>query len=112
MNLLCNEGSMLLIHRVFYNCVIAYYLQSNFNKKNQKKEQTPFQWSTDHITVKGVPYPINRLMTTDTFSQARTNNANQVLDRDYSQYLPSIKESRGEDAEKVDDGPEIATDNV
>ena len=46
------------------------------------------------------------------FSQARTNNANQVLDRDYSQYLPSIKESRGEDAEKVDDGPEIATDNV
>lgn len=121
MNLLCNEGSMLMIHRVFYNCVIAYYLQSNFNKKNQKKDRedpldlrrrTPFKWSSDHITVKRAPYPITRPMTTDTFSQARTNNANQVLDRDYSQYLPSIKESRGDDAKEVDDGPEKTTNNV
>lgn len=111
MNLLCNEGSMLLIHRVFYNCVIAYYLQSNVPGTDKKKQKTPIKWSDAHIT-QSTRYPINRTKATDTFSQARTNNANQVLNRDYTQYLPSIKESRGEDAEKVDDGPEIATDNV
>jgi hypothetical protein len=110
MNLLCNEGSMLLIHRVFYNCVIAYYLQSNFPGTDKKKQKTPIKWSDAHIT-QSTRYPINRTKATDTFSQARTNNANQVLNRDYTQYLPSIKESRGEDAEQFE-GPEKTTNNV
>ena len=106
MNLLCNEGSMLLIHRVFYNCVIAYYLQSNVPGTDKKKENTPKQWS-----AATKPRNFTYTMATDTFSQARTNNANQVLNRDYSQYLPSIKESRGEDAEKFE-GPQKTTNNV
>ena len=104
MDLLCNEGSTLLVHRIFYNCVIAYYLQSKILAKDKKKVTTK-QWANKTAPgIKGEKRNEKNeriMMTTDVFSQARTNNADKIFTNDYSN-LPSIMDSRGDDVEKND----------